>query len=191
MARIGSCNHSTTRFNAATKRRDRIKVRDLKNLVGRAGRAGKETRGLVLIPHSDDFEIIKQVIEERNRGDVKGWLQIIVSRITNELRNRSIELSNELLDGQPEPFLQWIDTLDIALIDLLSEDIVSDQLSDIIEGLIGETLSYFQSNVNERTTLTKLFSLRSEKLKLYINSGQFTAVKRSGANLRTFSALVP
>jgi len=45
--------HTTRRDNRQNE--SDINLRDLKNLFGRAGRAGKETKGLVIIPNSKDF----------------------------------------------------------------------------------------------------------------------------------------
>ena len=96
--------HSTRRFNPVSESWERIKLRDLKNLVGRAGRAGKETKGLVLIPHLDDFETIQNLISDKYVEDVRGQLHYILTQITLHLRGKQLPISSEILDSLSENF---------------------------------------------------------------------------------------
>ncbi|MGB3467877.1 MAG: helicase-related protein, partial [Cyclobacteriaceae bacterium] len=181
--------HSSDRFDSGLKRRVPLKIRDLKNLVGRAGRAGKETSGLILIPHASDFSTMRSVIRENNVEEVNGWLYELISRITRVLQQKGIELSNEVLDSQDDQFLQWLDSIDLALIDLLAEDIETDQLEIQVQELIQQTLSYSQSNDEQKETLNQIFMLRSEKLQDYINEGRFEVIKNSGSTIRSFELI--
>lgn len=179
--------HSTTRFDGSTQ--VPLKVRDLKNLVGRAGRAGKETSGFIIIPHESDFDTIRSVIRDDNIEDVNGWLYELISRITKVLQRNNIELTNEVLDSQNEEFLNWLDSIDTALIDLLAEDVNPDELEELVQQLIQQTLSYAQANENQKRTLDKVFLLRSQKLQRYIEEGRFNVIKNSGSTIRAFERL--
>ena len=181
--------HSSDRFDSDLRRRVPLKARDLKNLVGRAGRAGKETSGLIIIPHSSDFTTMRRVILENSIEEVNGWLYELISRITRVLRQKGIELSNEVLDSQDDQFLQWLDSIDLALIDLLAEDIETDQLEDQVQELIEQTLSYAQSDDEQRNTLNQIFTLRSEKLQDYIIEGRFGVIKNSGSTIRNYEMI--
>src|SRR5690606_21401693 len=49
-------------------------ARDIKNLVGRAGRAGSSTRGLVVCANPDDWEVVSPVAEGQPGEPVDGAL---------------------------------------------------------------------------------------------------------------------
>lgn len=179
--------HGTSRYtgNGWTS----LKNRELKNLVGRAGRAGKETSGLIIVPHSKDFKKMEQVIEDDNVEDVNGWLYELIKRITATINRKKIELSNEVLDSQNEEFLNWLDSIDLALVDLLAEDVEAEELQGLVQELIQQTLSYSQANDDQKETLNQIFILRSEKLEGYIQNKQFKAIKNSGTTLRSYEKI--
>lgn len=182
--------HSTRRFNPnVVGRFEPMKIRDLKNLVGRAGRAGKETKGLVIIPDSADFQIIENLIKETNVEPVRGQLHNIITLITNALQRQRLQLTAEILDSLSEDFQQLLDSIDLSMIDLLSEEVEPDKLKSLLKDLINQTLSFYQSNDNEKKTLDTLFELRTEKLKPVIDSGSFRILKNSGTSIRLFNEI--
>ncbi|MDI6402051.1 DEAD/DEAH box helicase [Balneolaceae bacterium ANBcel3] len=179
--------HDIQRFNPEVRGNyELINIRDLKNLVGRAGRAGKETKGLVIVPNSSDFNRIKDLINESNVEPVRGELYNIIHRITRALQNQRLQLTDEIMDELSDYFQALFDTIDLSMIDLLSEEVDSNNLSDLVQQIISQTLSYYQSDSNERNTLETIFSLRSRKLLPYINSGDFKFIKSSGTTLRLY-----
>lgn len=179
--------HSTKRFNPdVIGNYENLKIRDLKNLVGRAGRAGKETKGLIIIPHAVDFELITRLINETEIEPVKGQLYNIINSITKALQKHRLQLSSEILDLLDDNFQSLLDSIDLSMIDLLAEEIDNDSLSDLIKQLISQTLSYYQSDNNEKETLSSIFLIRAEKLRPYIDNGEFKTLKSSGTTLRLY-----
>ncbi len=178
--------HSTKRFNPSQSRLETLKIRDLKNLVGRAGRAGVETKGMVIVPHESDFRIIMNVINEQHIEDVNGRLYTITRRITEVLKKERMELSNEILDAHNEAFKQLLDSIETSIIDLIAEEVTIEELEEMVKNLIQETLTYYQSNEEEKQTLINLVTLRSEKLIPYIENNEFGVLKRSGSNIRLY-----
>ena len=179
--------HSTQRFNPnVIGNFEPLNTRDLKNLVGRAGRAGKETKGLVIIPHGSDFDLIESLINESKIEPVKGQLYNIIHLITNALQKQRLQLTSEILDELDDYFQSLLDSIDVSMIDLLGEEINSEQLSDLVQQLISQTLSYYQSDDNEKETLKTIFSIRAEKLKPFIDTGEFKILKSSGTTLRLY-----
>jgi helicase len=59
-----------------------LRVRDLKNLGGRAGRAGKETNGMIIVANPDDFAVFRQVIEDRKIEPARGYLYEVIRNLT-------------------------------------------------------------------------------------------------------------
>lgn len=182
--------HSTIRYNPyVIGNYAPLRIRDLKNLVGRAGRAGRETKGLVIIPHSDDFDRIKDLIDERNIEPVKGQLYNIVKVITDYLRREKLKISADILDSLSEEFQELLDNVDTSLIDLLAEEINPNQLDEMVNILVKETLSYFQANNAEKQTLNSIFSVRVDKIRPIIENGNFRLLKNSGTNVRLFEEI--
>lgn len=182
--------HSTIRYNPmALGNYSPLKIRDLKNLVGRAGRAGKETKGLVIIPHVEDFKRIIDLIEEKNIEPVKGQLYNIVHLITDYLQRKQLPITSEILDSLSEELQELLDDIDVSIIDLLAEEVEPDMLETLVSELVTETLSYYQASDNEKITLNKIFGLRVNKLKPIIERGDFFVLKHSGTNIRLYEEI--
>jgi helicase len=179
--------HSTQRFDGNSLKS--MSVRDLKNLVGRAGRAGKETKGLIIVPHTRDKDLVKKLIREEGVEEVNGMLYNLISEITSVLNSKGIELTNEILDAQNDEFLHWLDSIDISLIDLLSEDINPQDLEQVVNNMLSNTLSHHQASEEERETQEQIFQLRALKIRSYIEEGTFAEIRLSGASLRSFQSI--
>ncbi len=179
--------NSARRYNG--QKQETIPLRDLKNLVGRAGRAGKETKGLIIVTNPNDFGIIEQVIKEQNIEDVDGHLFFIISRISKVVVERRLTLTNEILEGQDEEFKELIDSIDISIIDLLAEEIEPDDLQQTIQNLINETFAKFQSDDSQVDTLNNLINLRGERIRPFIASNEFKYIKQSGSTIRGYNEI--
>jgi len=183
--------HSTSRFSPyAVRKHEPIKLRDLKNLVGRAGRAGRETKGMVIIPHESDFWRINELIRETNIEPVRGQLYNIISLITGYLQRKRMPITAETLDSLSEELQELLDSIDVSIIDLLAEETEPDELNQLVSELITQTLSFYQANASEKKTLSTLFQLRTEKLRPIVDKGEFAVLKHSGANIRLYDDIV-
>ncbi|MEG9329059.1 DEAD/DEAH box helicase [Salinimicrobium catena] len=183
--------HSTKRYDPSTLGRyTSLNIRDLKNLVGRAGRAGKETKGLIIVPHSSDFNTIRSLILENNIEPVKGRLYDIIRSVTNYLERKRLPITPEVLDSLGEELQELLDDVDVAIIDLLAEEVKLNNLEHYVNELVTETLSYFQAKDNEKITLTKIFQFRANKLHPIIEKGRFSHLKKSGANIRIYEEII-
>lgn len=182
--------YSTRRFDEAQNRLVPLRNRDLKNLFGRAGRAGKETKGLVIAVNKSDFDTIEKVIKNIDIEDVEGHLFYIISLITDVIRRRRLILTNEILNVQDEEFKELIDAIDVSIIDLLGEEITSEDLTQTIQGLINETFAKLQADESQTKTLNDLINLRGDIIKPYIESGEFKYIKQSGATIRNFAEII-
>jgi len=164
-----------------------INLRDLKNLVGRAGRAGKETKGLIIATKPSEYKYLESLIKDEEIEPVKGFLHNLVENLNRQIEKHNITLSNEILDKQSESFLSLLDLIDSSIIHLLNYNIKEEDIEDILAELLNSTLSSFQATLEEQAVLLNLFSLRSQKLKPYIQKEKFTLLKTSGASLREYA----
>jgi helicase len=182
--------HSTIRYNPKMESWENIKIRDLKNLVGRAGRAGKETKGMIIVPNQSDYKNVKKVIKDQGNEEASGFLYLVVDAITKYIKKKRIVISNELLEKQNEEFLLLLDSIDSSIVNLLSEEVDEFELENEIKLLIEKTFAYYKSDIDAQNTLSSIFHQRGEKIGRYINTTEFTIIKKSSADIRLYENLI-
>lgn len=172
------------RYSQNTGYLEPLEKRDLKNLMGRAGRAGKETKGIVIVVNPKDQPILSDVVANRNLEDVKGFLYYVVRVIENYITKKGTKLSNELLDQ-----LKEADYIDNSIIQLLAEDVSVENLETEINTLIENTLTFHQSDERLRTRLRELFNLRADRIRPVVENGTIDLIKYTGIPLRSFNII--
>lgn len=161
-----------------------LEKRDLKNLIGRAGRAGKETKGTIIVVNPKDQSILSDVIADRNLEDVKGFLYHVVEVIEGYITKNATTLSNELLDQ-----LKEADYIDNSIIQLLAEDVPVENLEQDINTLIENTLTFYQSDDALKKRLRELFALRVERVRPIVEEGNLDLIRYTGIPLRSFNRI--
>src|SRR5690606_26701146 len=161
-----------------------LEKRDLKNLIGRAGRAGKETKGTIIVVNPKDQSILSDVIADRNLEDVKGFLYHVVEVIEGYITKNATTLSNELLDQ-----LKEADYIDNSIIQLLAEDVPVENLEQEINTLIENTLTFYQSDDALKARLRELFALRAERVRPIVEDGNLDLIRHTGIPLRSFNRI--
>ena len=172
------------RFSQNTGYLEPLEKRDLKNLIGRAGRAGKETKGTVIVVNSKDQSILSDVVANRNLEEVKGFLYYVVRAIEKYITKKGTTLSNELLDQ-----LKEADYIDNSIIQLLAEDVSVDNLGAEIKNLIENTLTFHQSDERLKARLKELFYLRADRVRPVVENGTIDLIKNTGIPLRSFAKI--
>ncbi|MCW7467673.1 DEAD/DEAH box helicase [Leptospira levettii] len=180
--------HTTKRqFN---QRWHQLSNREIKNLLGRVGRAGKEKNGIILIPHKEDLDPIYEASNDINIHPVKGYLYTVIERIERVISDREIMLTNEIIENQSESFLKLIDSIDSAILDLIGDNVDLSFLDEIASQLVENTFSYVQSNDQQKGIFKLLIRLRSEKIKDSISNESISKVKKSGSSLRFYLSIL-
>ncbi|MCR6097762.1 DEAD/DEAH box helicase [Salipaludibacillus agaradhaerens] len=182
--------HTIKRFNSSLERKSPIRKRDIKNIVGRAGRAGQETEGIVISVNPSEYSYIKEVIDEEQLEPVSGYLYQVINGITKTLKKRRLLLSNELIEAQDEEFKRLIDSIDKSIIDSLYEEITDENLEEILKDIISRTYSYYQSGKQEKETLENIYALRAKVITPYFNKKQLKSLKESGTSIRIFEDIL-
>ncbi len=120
-----------------------IQHRDFWNIVGRAGRAGKETEGKIIfvINSNNDKKLYREYID---KNKIEGANSLIFKVLTALVNNR-------INDSQFEEFLSILS--ETYLLDLLTEEIVGTDYEEVIEKIINNSL----------------FKVQIDKRQLYIN----------------------
>ncbi|MEF7660151.1 DEAD/DEAH box helicase [Bacillus thuringiensis] len=178
--------HTIKRFNYWLEKMEPIRKRDIKNIIGRAGRAGQETEGIVISVNPNEYSYIEEVISEEKIEVVNGYLYKVINEITDELKEDRLLITNELIEQQDEEFKRLIDSIDKSIIDSLYEESNPDNINSILESLISKTYSYFQSDNNNKSTLDHIFKLRGTALSSYLKNGKIAMLKESDSTVRIY-----
>lgn len=165
---------------------DKISIRDLKNLVGRAGRAGQETKGFIIATDEDEFDYLKKLIDDIEIEEVNGFLYNLIEALERFISGSKNNLSNELFEKLGENFLQLIDLIDKSIIHLIDFNTETNQIQEKLNQLIENTLTYKQSNAQQKDVVKKVFELRSNKIIPFIEQNKFVFLKQTGLGIREF-----
>ncbi len=176
--------YNCKRFNGTIC--ESLKIRDLINLFGRTGRARHETEGIVIASNPSDFNLVKKVINNEAE-DVRSLLRYLTKALEAFFKKQKLEMfTNEWLDKQTN-IRDLLDTIDLSIINMLPEELTEDLISQMVEELFKNTLTFQLANDDEKEIFRKLFNLRAEKIKMYIP--KFSELKSSNVGIKDFELL--
>lgn len=164
-------------------------ARDIKNLAGRAGRAGSNTRGLVLCANEDDWPFVRPVALQSTHENVTGALRHLLRRLQQSLVVRRLELTNSLLERSPSMY-SLVDGIDAALIDLAAEEAGEEQLLAEAQRVAAETFAARAPDQGVATVLRDVFRLRATRIQELRSAGRLAWIRNTGARARLVSAVV-
>lgn len=166
-------------------------TRDIKNLVGRAGRPGSTTRGLVVCANPNEWPLVEQVAQQAASDPVNGALSKLVNELQRVLRTRGLKLNNELLDRVTGTrLLSLIDGVDAMLVDLADDEIGREALVQMAEQVAQSTYAAHLLDEDDSKLLNAVFSLRAEKVATLVERGQLGWVRDTGARIRMVDSVV-
>ena len=158
-------------------------ARDIKNLVGRAGRAGANTRGLVICANPDQWWLVEPVATGGAGEPVRGSLRTLIENLETFLRSQNLALSNEFLEYQ-SVIHPLIDGVDATLIELIAEEIGDAEFLRLATDLSDHTFAAHQLPAGSAVTLRSVFELRAQRLLSLRAHGKITWLKDTGAKVR-------
>lgn len=168
---------------------ENLLARDIKNLVGRAGRAGATTKGLVICANAGQWEVVEPVARGAPGEDVTGALRALVSRLQRVLALQNAALTNRALEGSP-----WLHTLidgiDSTLIDLASEEIGEEELVAMAIQLADQTFASRQATIQaSRKLLQDVFALRARRVIGVRTAGRLEWIRDTGTRVRMLDSV--
>lgn len=180
--------HTIKRFDRKKNISLPIDRRSIKNMVGRVGRAGKETRGRIIFANSTEEDYVQDVFRDMSMEPARGSLFRLIKLLNKKVIALKIKLSNEIFESQNKQFLLILDKIDAALIDFLPEDLAIEDIGQHIEGILQLTLAYRYCETDDLKNIIKeVFSLRAGRLKTSVSEEQWSALKKSGSSFRFWS----
>ena len=121
---------------------ENLLARDIKNLVGRAGRPGSETKGLVICVNPNHWSLVEPVAAAEPGERVSGALLALMLQLRRALGQQ--RLSNEILEAIPE-LHTLVDGVDATLVDLAAEEVGEELLARIARDIARETFAAHQA----------------------------------------------
>lgn len=156
-------------------------ARDIRNLVGRAGRAGSSTKGLVICASANQWAAVKPVATGQPGEDVRGALLSLVERLRDGIR-RGTSLSNDLLEGVAELY-PLTDGVDSTLLELLHDEIGDDDFREVAATLAAHTFAAQQLEHGAQDLLAEVFRMRSTRITGLRANGRIGWIRETGARV--------
>lgn len=164
-------------------------ARDIKNLVGRAGRAGSSTRGLVICVNPSQWSDVSPVAAGEPGEQVEGALIDLLRRLEKAVEGDGSELENGPLEATPALF-SLVDGIDATLIELIHDELGNDEFERIAESLAADTFAARQADENQRELLTKVFRLRASRLLGMRSTERLAWAREAGARPRLIDSVI-
>lgn len=163
-------------------------ARDIKNLVGRAGRAGANTKGLVICANPSQWPLVLPVAAQGAGEPVSGSLLSLIQQLSDFLVREGLVLSNEFLESTNAVY-PVVDGVDSTLIDLISEEVGEEVFVARARQLAEQTFAARQLPLRQADLLRSVFELRARRLIGLRPTGQLAWVRDTGAKVRLLASV--
>ncbi len=174
--------YSVQRLGAGGAREDLL-TRDIKNLVGRAGRAGATTKGLVICANEQQWTLVAPVARQAAGEPVVGALRKLIQEVRRDLALRRQTATNDFLENDPNVY-SLVDGIDSTLLDLAAEEIGPARLIELATAIADQTFASQETDTQSRTLLRNVFGLRAQRMNELSAAGRLPWIKETGARPR-------
>ena len=174
--------YSISRVQSSGVRVDLLN-REIRNLVGRAGRAGATTKGLRICANEAQWPAVAAVADQVPGERVDGALRHLVDAIQEQIVTRHLAIDNTLLERSPV-VASLIDGIDATLIELAATEIGVEELRRLAVELADETFAAQRMEAASRELLRDVFTLRAERVSALRTGGRLAWVRETGAWVR-------
>ncbi|HEY5779101.1 MAG TPA: DEAD/DEAH box helicase [Chthoniobacterales bacterium] len=163
--------------------RENLLTRDIKNLVGRAGRPGSTTKGLVICTNEDQWPLIEAVAQQEAGEPIVGALRRLIESVRRELAASNMVLTNEILEASPVVH-SLIDGIDATIVELAATEIEEVELVRLATELANETFASRQTDDASRQLLREVFGLRARRVFAVRTAGRLDWIRETGTRAR-------
>jgi helicase len=163
--------------------RENLLTRDIKNLVGRAGRAGSTTKGLVICANEDQWPLVAAVAQQAAGEPVVGALRTLMDHVRNRLVAMNTTPTNDLLERSPIVH-SLVDGIDATLVELAAVEIGEPELIRLATELADQTFASRQASEISKQLLRDVFMLRAQRVFALKANGRLDWVRGTGTRVR-------
>jgi hypothetical protein len=163
-------------------------ARDIKNLVGRAGRAGATTKGLVICANPNQWGLVEPVARQQPGERVAGALHALMGRVRSALMQQNLTLTNEILENSTA-LHTLIDGIDSTLIDLATEELGEDELVRIAGEISAQTFAASQAEPESLALMREVFELRAKRVIAIRSTGHLGWIRETGTRARMLESV--
>ncbi|MBP1122061.1 DEAD/DEAH box helicase [Pseudomonas sp. PvP028] len=163
-------------------------ARDIKNLVGRAGRAGANTKGLVICANADQWSLVEPVATAGPGETLRGALRTLIRNLENHLSIHNIVLTNEFLEANAV-IHPLVDGVDSTLLELIGEELGDNDFVRLATDLASHTFAAHQQPPGSAGTLRSVFELRAVRLLSLRAQGKLAWIKETGTKVRLLASV--
>ena len=141
-----------------------LSVSELKNILGRAGRAGKQQFGVILVPDENErkssYKAIVEALQGSGVGEIKGTLYDVVKALQGLTSVKSDSEINTLLENC---------RFDAAIDTMIVRSAQFQLLDDVdIDQIVKESLAYHVGTTETRSSLRRVFRIRRDEIKKHL-----------------------
>ena len=166
---------------------DNLLARDIKNLVGRAGRPGSETKGLIICANSNHWSLVEPVARAQPGEEVSGALLTLMLQLRRALGQRN--LTNAMLEATSALYT-LVDGIDATLVDLAAEEVGEEELSRIAREIARQTFAAHQADDPRSVQLVEeVFALRAKRIDGVRHAGRLAWIRDTGARPRMLESV--
>jgi len=163
-------------------------AREIRNLVGRAGRPGSATKGLVICVNDNQWDVIDRVAEGAPGEPVEGALLRSIERLVRALASNDRTLTNGALEATSWLY-PLVDGIDATLVELIRDDMGDEEFRNLASSLAANTYAWRQSEEDARIALGNVFSLRADRLSGLRASGRIGWAAGTGVRARLLDSI--
>ncbi len=167
---------------------ERMLARDIKNLVGRAGRAGSTTKGLVVTANADQWSQVEHVAKQAQGEEVRGALRTLIERLSRGLGRQIEEVTNTDLEDTPG-LHSLIDGIDATLIELVAQEIGEAALVAEAVRLADQTFASQRADAPTKALLRRVFALRARRVEALRGASRLGWIRETGARPRLLESV--
>ncbi len=171
--------YNLRQYNPKTQRQELIPSTEIRNILGRVGRAGREKYGLAILPDNDQ-EVFETVVEAL-RGDqihaIRGIFYDVIQMLSRSQPELTDELVNEVL----------VDFGASSAIDQMIFRHYDEAQAEAVEHSISDSLAFHLSDDDSKKYIRQAFRVRYNRIRESIaDEQQLVLLKKSGLELEDF-----
>ena len=174
--------HSLANFDYNKNRTYLIDSTEIRNILGRVGRAGREKYGLVILPEYDQKQFNKVVTALKGDGihEIRGIFFELIQQIKDYRRELTEQELNTVMEKLGASTA--IDTM------LLRNYGIGDE-EKVVEDSISDSLAYHLSDDTAKAYIRKSYAVRYKKVSQNVDIENIGLLKQSGLDVDDFVEL--